>query len=208
MASAQSSTDQQPSMKLCFVTVGATASFESLLTSVLDKSFLSALKQFGYTHLLVQFGKDGRPIFEKCLSDGLSAAKEVYGLQVDGFDFNKAGLQREIRLAQPDIKEGRSGGMIVSHAGSGSILEVLRLGIPLVVVPNPSLKDNHQEELAHELENQGYVVASHFKEISSAVGKAEALRSRMLAWPPGSSTNQIHKTALVDVMSDEMGFLD
>lgn len=44
--------------------------------------------------------------------------------------------------------------------GSGSILEAMRLGVPLVVVPNPSLKDNHQKELANELQRQGYVIAS------------------------------------------------
>lgn len=45
-------------------------------------------------------------------------------------------------------------------SGSGSILEALRIGVPLVVVPNPALQDNHQEELAKELSKQGYVVAS------------------------------------------------
>lgn len=40
------------------------------------------------------------------------------------------------------------------------------MGVPLVTVPNPSLKDNHQEELAKELQKQGYVVASHFKCVS------------------------------------------
>lgn len=33
-------------------------------------------------------------------------------------------------------------------AGSGSIFEALRLRLPLVVVPNPLLMDNHQAELA------------------------------------------------------------
>jgi beta-1,4-N-acetylglucosaminyltransferase len=47
--------------------------------------------------------------------------------------------------------------------GSGTILEVLRMGIPLIVVPNPSLQDNHQEELARQLQKQGYVVASHYQ---------------------------------------------
>ncbi len=32
----------------------------------------------------------------------------------------------------------------------------MRLAVPLVVVPNSSLLDNHQEELADELEVQGY----------------------------------------------------
>lgn len=45
----------------------------------------------------------------------------------------------------------------------------MRLGIPLVVVPNPSLKDNHQKELAKELQRQGYVVASSVKYVPSSI---------------------------------------
>jgi UDP-N-acetylglucosamine transferase subunit ALG13 len=48
--------------------------------------------------------------------------------------------------------------MIMS--GTGSILEALRMGVPLVVVPNPDLQDNHQMELAREMHRQGYVVAT------------------------------------------------
>jgi len=44
--------------------------------------------------------------------------------------------------------------------GSGTILDAMRLGIPLIVVPNSSLLDNHQQELADELEAQGYVTKS------------------------------------------------
>ncbi|KAI9823198.1 MAG: N-acetylglucosaminyldiphosphodolichol N-acetylglucosaminyltransferase catalytic subunit alg13 [Thelocarpon impressellum] len=51
-----------------------------------------------------------------------------------------------------------SEGVILSHAGSGSILDGLRLGVPLIVVPNPRLLNDHQVELAEELAAQGYVV--------------------------------------------------
>ena len=33
----------------------------------------------------------------------------------------------------------------------------MRLDLPIIVVPNPALLDNHQVELAEELEKQGYV---------------------------------------------------
>ena len=42
--------------------------------------------------------------------------------------------------------------------GSGSILEALRIGVPLIVVPNTDLLHNHQVELAEELAKQDYVI--------------------------------------------------
>jgi beta-1,4-N-acetylglucosaminyltransferase len=36
----------------------------------------------------------------------------------------------------------------------------MRMGLPIIVVPNSSLLDNHQAELAYELERQGYVTHS------------------------------------------------
>jgi beta-1,4-N-acetylglucosaminyltransferase len=48
--------------------------------------------------------------------------------------------------------------LIVLWSGSGSILAALRIGVPLVVVPNTGLLHNHQIELAEELAKQQYVV--------------------------------------------------
>lgn len=39
----------------------------------------------------------------------------------------------------------------------------MRLDVPIIVVPNPALLDNHQAELAEELERQGYVTYGHLK---------------------------------------------
>ena len=54
--------------------------------------------------------------------------------------------------------------------GSGTILEVLRLGVPLVVVPNPALLHNHQAELAQQLSVAGYVVHGRLGYVSSLMG--------------------------------------
>lgn len=50
--------------------------------------------------------------------------------------------------------------MTLFFLGAGTVLDVMRLGVPLIVVPNHTLLDNHQEELADELERQGYVTKS------------------------------------------------
>jgi hypothetical protein len=71
---------------------------------------------------------------------------------IDGIDFNPDGLQAQLRLVQ------QSKGLVISHAGSGSILEALRYQVPLIVVPNTTLLDNHQEELAVAMERSGYLL--------------------------------------------------
>ena len=55
----------------------------------------------------------------------------------------------------------------LGHEGSGSVLDALRLAVPLVVVPNPSLLDNHQEELAEEMARQGYAIHGHLESVLS-----------------------------------------
>jgi UDP-N-acetylglucosamine transferase subunit ALG13 len=49
------------------------------------------------------------------------------------------------------------------RSGSGTILDALRIGVPLVVVPNTDLLHNHQVELAEELAKQEYVVHGDLK---------------------------------------------
>lgn len=104
-------------MKLCFVTVGATASFELLLRSVFDKAFLRSLQQHRYTHLLVQYGKDGQTFFENFIQNNQPGSDSLHGVEIGGFDFNQAGLWKEMRLAQANAELGQEGGMIISHAG-------------------------------------------------------------------------------------------
>ena len=172
--------DRKP-QKVCFVTVGATASFDSLIKATLSPPFLEALKTHNYTDLRLQHGKNGQKVLEEFESSKSTMREGTQDLNISGFDFKKQGLGSEMRAAKG---EGNAvEGVVISHAGansslsyrrgprltcrtgSGSILDALRIAAPIVVVPNPDLLDNHQQELAEELEIQGYVVHGHLEYI-------------------------------------------
>ncbi|KAK4945515.1 N-acetylglucosaminyldiphosphodolichol N-acetylglucosaminyltransferase catalytic subunit alg13, partial [Elasticomyces elasticus] len=63
-----------PPQKLCFVTIGATAAFDLLITSVLSRDFLAALQSHQYTDVLIQYGIDGEAAYEARLREVEEAA--------------------------------------------------------------------------------------------------------------------------------------
>jgi len=203
--------------KNCFVTIGATASFAALIKATLSAQFLEVLAKQGYTDLVIQYGEDGKQVYESCLQQ--SAATEKSGVKVSGFDLDKAGLGRYMRQARS--------GVVISHAGisslwtlpqlhtysytetgSGSILDALRASAPLIVVPNSELLDNHQVELAEALAEQEYVVHGKLNALAQALEEAEGLRQRQKDWPPPNSGVQQKTEGIKGVLDEEMGYLD
>ncbi|KAJ5679638.1 UDP-N-acetylglucosamine transferase subunit alg13 [Penicillium macrosclerotiorum] len=188
-------------MKLCFVTVGATASFEKLVQEVLHDPFLAELKKYKFTHLIVQYGKNGQSIFDKFTSEHLPGTNSLLGMDVAGFDF-KPDLTTYFQMAQKNPSKSQELGLIISHAGTGSILAALRAGLPLIVVPNPDLADNHQEELALELANYGYAVKGSLENIPSTVSLAEIRREQAPYYLDTDERN------LGAPLSDQLSYLD
>ncbi|KAF2169997.1 glycosyltransferase family 1 protein [Zasmidium cellare ATCC 36951] len=192
--------------KTCFVTIGATASFSGLVKAVLSADFFQALDSQGYTELLVQYGQDGEELFNTCVTEAKNTESGSV-LQVHGFPLDKAGLTKYMLQARGG-KDGQEG-VVISHAGSGTILDALRLSVPLIVVPNCELLDNHQVELAEALAEQEYVIHGKLEDLPMALRDAEGLRKKSREWPPPNSGHHREiKGGLKEVIDDELGFLD
>lgn len=106
MATSPSPAPPAPIRRECFVTIGATATFTSLLTAALSPPFLCTLSSLSYTHLILQCGDD----LEKAqqLIEKLQPELQRLGLEVAAFAFNKEGLGREMRGCKGS--ESRRGG--------------------------------------------------------------------------------------------------
>ena len=111
------------------VTVGSTK-FDALVDIVTSVTFFTTLIHLGYTHLSLQTGTSQHmaPLKYKTLS-------------IKSFQYTDD-LQTHIQKSHT----------VISHAGSGTVLEVLKANKRLLVCVNESLMDDHQSELAGKLE--------------------------------------------------------
>lgn len=102
--------------KTCFVTIGATASFDRLIRAAVSVDFAKALESQGYTDLLVQYGKDGDGLFDACLREAQSAGTST--LKITGFDLDMDGLGQYMKQAKGLGTKGANEGVVISHAGN------------------------------------------------------------------------------------------
>ncbi|KAG6440760.1 hypothetical protein O3G_MSEX001466 [Manduca sexta] len=118
-----------------FITVGTTR-FDLLCEYILTPSVLTALKSIGCKEVTFQIGN----------SDETPGNYEKEGVKLVLYRF-KDSIREDIKRAD----------LVISHAGAGSCLEVLGENKPLLVVVNEDLMDNHQLELAEQLQVDGHL---------------------------------------------------
>ncbi|RYP07719.1 hypothetical protein DL764_002338 [Monosporascus ibericus] len=215
--------------RVAFVTVGATAGFRPLLAEVLSEAFVARLVALGYTRLVIQCGPDVDFVeahFPRDDDEEEKRAELELGEKEkrEGDEDDQQKLQRErrrdfvrriavftytsemtkwMRLAGPGTDEdgGQRGyGVIISHAGSGSIMDALRVDARLIAVPNPALMDNHQEELAEEMERQGYAVWGKLGSLADAVEYIEQHVPKKWPSPAAASEGAPYPGGLLDAM--------
>jgi beta-1,4-N-acetylglucosaminyltransferase len=134
--------------KRLFVTVGSTK-FPQLIRAVLSPEAIEVLLDLGFRELCVQYGTDTE-LFKQ--SQGQSE------LSITGFDYSQS-IEREMQQADLIISHaGSNTHQLCNILGSGSVLEALHLGKLLIVVPNTSLMDNHQAEVAKALSDEGFLL--------------------------------------------------
>ncbi|KAL3819501.1 hypothetical protein ACJIZ3_005406 [Penstemon smallii] len=155
------------SKKIVFVTVGTT-SFDSLVKAVDTREVRQALFEKGYTHLLIQMGR-GSYVPNKY------SGEPGNSLSVDYFTFSSS------------IAEFlKSASLVISHAGSGSIFETLRLQKPLIVVVNEDLMDNHQSELAEELADRKHLFCARPQMLYETISVMDL--ASLIVYQPGNAT--------------------
>lgn len=132
---------------LAFVTVG-TFGFDLLVQAILSEPVLRALQTRGYTRLVVQCGNSDFDL-ASALAHEKTVTVQRHGVDVELWS-KKPSLEADFRRAD----------LVIGHAGAGTILDVLRLGKPLIVVPNETLLHNHQAELATQLAGSNHLRTS------------------------------------------------
>ncbi|KAJ2901754.1 hypothetical protein MKZ38_001426 [Zalerion maritima] len=199
-AAASQPSHVSPPPKTCLVTIGATASFPSLLRDSISPAFLDCLIVHGYRHLILQCGPLVESI-DNCLeSSSTSPSSPGTSAPVSGFSRqpNPPGYftytcpseprpatypnQRRLTIETtshfqyfPSVvkKCVDSGGVLVGHAGSGTILDALTGGARMIAVPNTELMGNHQEETAEEFGRRGMVVRGEIGRLVEALEYSE-----------------------------------
>ncbi|KAF8610521.1 glycosyltransferase 28 [Ceratobasidium sp. AG-I] len=176
------------SSKCVFVTVGSTK-FDELASAVLSPPVLDSLHSRGFSRLVLQCGNSFVQEFVK----GPSQASEW------SWTDRERNIEISIWKFKPDLGEHfQRADLVISHAGSGTILEVLRFPKPLIVVPNETLLDNHQVELAKALGDLSHLFSS------SASGLAKTIET----YDPATIVDfpQFDGSKFRVVMDEEMGF--
>ncbi|KAK2465789.1 hypothetical protein APHAL10511_002333 [Amanita phalloides] len=174
-------------MTRVLVTVGSTG-FDLLVQTVISDAFLDALHAKGFTDMTIQYG---------------SSKFHVDGVNSDNFDYSSlhsCGIDIHLWKYKPSIlAEMENADLVISHAGSGTVLEALRMHKALIVVPNTTLLDNHQIEVARALEAQGHLKSSTVVDLVKSI--VDFNPEKVNPFPPFDGTK------FARLVDEEMGFV-
>lgn len=169
-------------MSILFLT-GATVTFKSLLDHIATPKFLEYLVDQGFHRVSIQYGNEtnlaGHHISKEYFNLLLQRNKVIEELDLSIANetndksttvFANSNLELQVFAYSDKITQLiAQADLVVSHGGTGSIMDALRLAKPLLVVTNDQLMDNHQIEVAEQFEQEGYLKSLSCVELSTGV---------------------------------------
>ncbi|PSR99022.1 hypothetical protein BD289DRAFT_67153 [Coniella lustricola] len=132
-----------PHSRVALVTGGATVVFRELVDETLMPKFLTALQDHGFSTLLLQCGVYHDQVLAKL------ASREPDNLTIEVFDFDPD-LKGRMRICRGEANL-QPAGVVISHAGTGTIADCAEVQVAQIIVANPNLMDNHQHEFAQSM---------------------------------------------------------
>ena len=153
------------------ITTGATITFKSLVLSSLSNPFINSITHFGISHIYFQYGNEKNDVSLHFLTQCLSSNDTFHGVTLDNSGcgvYKHRSLVIEFFPFSHDLDSYiNKCDFVISHGGTGTILDVLKLNKKLLVVYNESLMDNHQFEVASEFYNRGYCLILPSSELAN-----------------------------------------
>lgn len=167
------------------VTVGSTK-FDALIERIFKEDVATLLTSLHFNRLIVQTGASSYD------EQRVTNIRKNHQLETEVFDY-KGSLQQDIDRAD----------VVVSHAGAGTCLEVLRKNKRLLIVVNDTLMDNHQNELAEQLSADKHVIASNVENFLVDLERICSADTKLEEFPPNNTSKfeEVFNEALKNVTS-------
>lgn len=191
-------------MNQLLVTTGATVTFIKLIQYTLSPRFVNELFKLKFTDHVVQYGKSAEAeVLVRSFLNKLAkvfTSKEGPESDSDGvinltIEYKKAVLKIKCIKFDRDLvqKYTSKSDLVISHAGTGSILDSLRMKKKLVILVNDKLQDNHQLQIAKAFEEKKVlrVASTDFDEFIRLVANVEHEEFTQLSEPRGSVIEDI-----------------
>lgn len=155
-------------MKSAFVTIGTTK-FPKLVDAITSKHTLETLIALNYSFVQIQTGKDFSSVYIDPEITFASKISRENGSIILKFE-DKITLKYD-QYFENFEEQIENCDLVIGHAGAGTCVDVLHKRKHLIVVINEDLMDNHQTELAEELEKNGYLLYCTCKTLSNVLKK-------------------------------------
>lgn len=159
-----------------FVTVGSTK-FELLIDTVLSERILSVLERNGIERIVMQVGNGKHEDPDLAELKKRDETKKFYRGKIEVVAYMYKSSLREDLLGAD---------LVISHAGSGSIIESLEAEKRLIVVVNESLMDNHQFELAEKMFELNYLLYTTCSGLDEKIDLMHAAEFSLSKYTPGN----------------------